>query len=253
MPELSVVIITRNEERNILRCLDSVRQLASDVVVVDSGSTDRTLEICSANGCRVYNRTFEGYGTQKQFAVDQAKNDWILSLDADEVVSDELRRELQRFTAVLETEEKDVFSGYYIPFMLHYLGRLVRYSGACRNLRLFNRKAGRFTLVPVHETVEIDGKIGAMKGRIIHYSYRDISHHFEKINFYSSRAAGGYHRAGKKYNRCWPAFKFPITFIVFYFIRRGFLDGYPGFMWAFLAGVYTTLKVAKTIELNEKG
>ncbi len=249
MQDISVVIITRNEEANIQRCLNSVKEIAGEVVVVDSFSTDKTVEICESFGCRVFIREFTGYGNQKQFAVDQAVNDWVLSIDADEVVSPCLRDELQRFIGTTITGKGAVY-GYYIPFVLYYLGSILKHCGTGRNLRLFDRRACKFTLVPVHESVDMTGKPGRMKGRIIHYSYRDFSHHLEKINYYTSLAAEGNQKKGKRFHKFWVAFKFPVTFCVYYFLRLGILDGYPGFIWSFLAGIYTSLKIAKTIEMT---
>jgi hypothetical protein len=134
------------------------------------------------------------------------------------------------------------------------MGRILKHGGVGNevHLRLFNRINGRFTNVPVHEGVEVQGPVGILKGRIIHYSYRDISHHLEKINLYTSQAAEGYRKSGKSFSKLWVALKFPSSFISFYFIKLGLLDGYPGFIWSFLAAVYSTLKVAKTIEINQK-
>ncbi len=271
MPKLSAVIITRNEEKNIRRCLESVRPVADEIVVVDSGSSDETIRICREFGCKVFSRDFDGYGTQKQFAVDQASSDWVLSIDADEVISEELLAELEEMfekeghrvtvsqgdSVAGEKEamfQRRLFDGYNIPFSLFFMGRLLRHSGVGNevHLRLFNRTRGRFTTVPVHEGVEVSGSVGMLKGSIIHYSYRDISHHLEKINTYTSQAAAGYRLKGKTFSKIWVAFKFPTSFIAIYFLKRGFLDGYPGFMWSFLAAVYSVLKVAKTIELTRK-
>lgn len=258
MSKLSVIIIARNEELNILRCLESVKPVADEIVVVDSMSADRTASLCRDFGCKVFQREFDGYGSQKQFAVDKASNNWVLSIDADEVVSEELQVELKELfgdgaagsatTGVPQLK----FSGYNIPFSLHFMGKLLRYSGVGKelHLRLFDRTRGGFTLVPVHEGIEVHGAVGRLSGRIIHYSYRDISHHIEKINTYTSQAADGYLKRGKSFSKWWVALKFPTSFISFYLIKRGFLDGYPGFMWSFLAAVYATLKVAKTVESN---
>ena len=134
------------------------------------------------------------------------------------------------------------------------MGRLMRYSGTGKEyiLRLFDRTKGRFTTVAVHEGIEVNGIAGMLSGQLIHYSYRDISHHLEKSNAYTSLAARDYHSRGRSFSKTWAAFKFPISFFTFYIVKRGFLDGYPGFMWSLLAAVYATLKVAKTIELNRK-
>lgn len=250
MQKLSVVIITQNEEENILRCLTSVKGLADEIVVVDSLSTDRTAEICRSFGCKVITHPFEGYGQQKQFAVEQAGNDWILSLDADEVVTEELKQEIRN----LMKHETVPSNGYQIPRSLFYMGKVLRYSGTANEilLRLFDRTKGRFTVVKVHERIEVSGSIGRLNGRIIHYSYRDLSHHLQKINTYTTRAAEGYISRGKSFSKAWVAFKFPVSFFVFYIIRLGILDGYPGFLWSVFAALYGSLKVAKTIEMQKK-
>lgn len=258
MAELSVVIITRNEEQNILRCLSSVKPLAGEVVVVDSGSTDRTLELCREAGCHVFEREFDSYGPQKQFAVDQAENDWVLSLDADEVVSPGLQEEILALMKSIPAAgaggqaENPGFSGYMIPFYLNFMGRILRHGGVGNeyHLRLFDRRRGGFTTVPVHEGIEVKGAIGKLRERIIHYSYRDISHHIEKINAYTTQAAEGYEKRQKRFSKSWAVLKFPTSFFAFYILKRGFLDGYPGFMWSFLAAFYAAMKVAKAIELN---
>lgn len=241
------MIITYNEEGNILRCINSVKDLADEILVVDSLSTDHTVEICMSSGCRVMTRKFEGYGQQKQFGVDQAMNDWILSLDADEEVTNELRKEI---TGLLQ-EEIIPNGGYYIPFAFCYMGRILRHIGV-GNLRLFDRSRGRFKFVSVHESIEVKGTVGRLKGKVIHYSYRDISHHLQKINTYTTQAAEGYTAQGRKFSKIWVFFKFPISFFIFYFIRLGIINGYPGFLWAFFAAFYGSLKVAKTIEMQEK-
>jgi len=261
--KLSVVIIALNEEKNILRCLESVKPVANEIVVVDSGSSDRTAEICREFGCRVLSREFDGYGQQKQFAVDQAVNNWVLSIDADEVLSDPLQNELREIffsdpaslqSPVTRHASRVTPSGYQIPFRLHYLGRILKHGGVGHemHLRLFDRTRGRFTTVPVHEGIECEGVVERLKNPVIHYSYRDISHHLEKINTYTSQAAQGYKSRGRSFSRLWVAVKFPATFISCYFIKLGILDGYQGFMWSFFAAMYATVKVAKTIELTSR-
>jgi glycosyltransferase involved in cell wall biosynthesis len=250
MQKLSVVIITHNEEENILRCLASVKDLADEIVIVDSFSTDRTTEICRSSGCKVVTHAFEGYGQQKQFAVEQTSNNWILSLDAEEVVTEELKQEIK----TLLNQASVSCSGYRIPFSLFYMGRILRHSGTGNefHLRLFDRTNGRFTVVKVHEGIEVSGSIGTLNGRIIHYSYRDLSHHLQKINTYTTQAAEEYIHRGRSFSKVWVVFKFPVSFFVFYIIRLGILDGYPGFLWSFFAAFYGSLKVAKTIEMQKK-
>jgi glycosyltransferase involved in cell wall biosynthesis len=250
MAELSVVIITFNEEQNIARCLDSVKEIANEIVVVDSYSTDRTVEICKSFNCRVIMREFRGYSDQKQFASDQAVNDWVFILDADEEITPELRSEI---SGLFENESLTC-AGYRIPRSLFYLGRILRFSGVGEKpvLRIYNRQNGRFNGAPVHEEIIADGVIGTLNNNMIHYSYRDLAHHIQKINSYTTHAAEGYSQKGKQFSKGWVAFKFPVNFINYYFLRGGFLDGYPGFMWSFLAAFYGLVKLAKTVELSDK-
>jgi len=247
MPPISAVIIARNEEDKIRRCLDSLKPFAAEIVVVDSISTDRTAEICTKYGCRVISREFDGYGKQKQFAVELAVNDWVLSVDADEVLDPGLQQEMKKLAEAGELP----FDAYTIPFSLVYLGRVLKYSGVGKesHLRLFNRKKGKFTTSPVHEGIETSGTIGKLKHRILHYSYTDISHHIEKMNIYTSRAAEELVKKGKRYPNLAIACKFPFSFLTFYLIKGGILDGYPGFIWSWLSAIYSTLKLAKTNEL----
>lgn len=271
MPRLSVVIIAFNEEKNILRCIRSVQPVADEIVLVDSGSADSTIAIARETGCRIFERPFDGYGKQKQFAVEQAVNDWVFSLDADEVVSPELLTELQLLfqNRVKESsdsqsaEEKtfphpgkqeEAVSSYTIPFSLCFMGKILKHSGTGRehHLRIFDRRLGHFTETPVHEGIVTRGKTKMLNGKIIHYSYRDIRHHLEKINTYTTQAAEGYIAQKRSFSRFWVALKFPVSFFTFYFIRLGILDGYQGFMWSFLAAFYGAVKIAKTIELNEQ-
>ena len=250
MPRLSVVIITLNEETGILRTLESVKPVADEIVVVDSMSADRTAQICRDFGCRVIQRPFDGYGTQKQFAVDQASNDWVFSIDADEVVTPELQQEIRTMFAGKPGSSPIAHPAYRIPRSLYFMGRVLRHSGTGKEylLRLFDRTRGGFTRVAVHEEIEVAGSCGTLRGQLIHYSYRDISHHLEKINTYTTLAAEDYLKNGRKFTKFWVVLKFPVSFISFYVLKGGFLDGYPGFTWSFLAAVYGSLKIAKTIE-----
>lgn len=246
MEKLSVVIIAYNEEQIIRRCLDSVKAIADEIVVVDSESTDSTPDICRESGCKVFRRKFDGFGTQKQFGVDQASHDWILSVDADEIVSDELSLEIR----LLRSARNDNFAGYRIPFAFYYMGRILKHAriGKEYHLRLFNRKQGGFNTNPVHEGIMISGSTGTLKGTIIHHSYRDLFHHISKTNFYTSKAAIENFSKGKSYSGFWVALKFPVTFFIHYFLRGGFLDGYPGFLWSFFSAFSASVRIAKTIE-----
>jgi len=248
MTGLTITIITHNEERNIGNCLEASRGLSDEILVVDSFSTDKTVEICESYGCHVISRAFKGFADQKQFAANEAKNDWILSLDADEVITEGLKNEIYS----LFQQEKIPLSGYEIRFLLFYMGRIMHHSGVgfVHKIRLFNRNCGTFECSLVHEKIILNGPVGRLTGAIIHYSFHDLYHHVGKLNTYTSLAAEQYKQAGKSYPKIWIAFKFPVTFLIYYFIKKGILDGYAGFMWSFFAAFYTTIKIAKTIEIN---
>jgi glycosyltransferase involved in cell wall biosynthesis len=249
MTRLSAVIIAFNEESNIDRCLAALHGVADEIVVVDSHSTDRTAEICSRHGCRIFQREFTGYSGQKQFAVDMASSDWVLSVDADEVVTPELKEEILQF---LQREDHKV-TGCYIPRDLVYLGKRMRFGGASgeRIIRLFNKKCGRFDGAAVHEKVLLDGPAATFRGKLLHYSFRNSEHHLAKINEYTQKAAEENVRKGKRYPKIWVPLKFKISFITFYFLKGGLLDGYAGFNWALMGSMYAALKISKTIELTK--
>jgi glycosyltransferase involved in cell wall biosynthesis len=249
MTAISVTIITHNEEQNIARCLEALKGLPDEILVVDSFSADRTVEICESYGCRVIRREFKGFVDQKQFAVDQSRNNWILSLDADEIVTEDLKKEIE------ELFRKDPpCDGYRLRFSLYYMGRILKHSGVGfeHKLRLFDRRKGAFEPTYVHEVIRVNGPVGRLKGISVHYSYNDLQHHLEKSNRYTTLAAQHYHQQGRRFYKSWAVLKFPITFFLYYFVKGGILDGFPGFMWSFLAAFYTTIKIAKTIEMSEK-
>ncbi len=249
MSRLSTVIIAFNEEHNLPRCLGSLKGIADEIVVVDSRSTDRTAEICASFGCRVFQREFTDYSGQKQFAVDAASNNWILSIDADEEITPELQAEIRSF---LSQDQPDV-KGVYIPRDLVYMGRRMKYGGTAGEqiLRLFDRTSGRFDGAVIHEKIVVNGPTAVFRGKLLHYSVRDLVHHVSKINEYTQRAAEENVRKGKKYPRIWVPLKFMTSFITYYILKGGILDGYPGFVWAFLGSFYASLKIMKTIELNK--
>jgi len=251
MTKLSVTIITFNEEDNIGRTLESLKGLADEVLIVDSFSTDRTVEICESFGCRIIRRAFTGFVDQKQFAVDEAQNDWIFSLDADEELTEDLRNEM----IALFAKDKIPHDGYNIRFSLSYLGRILNHSGVGfeHKLRLFNRQVSKFDFSLVHEVVKVNGSVGRLIGKSIHYSFRDLFHHLEKLNRYTSLAAEQNVLKGKKYPKYMVPVKFLVTFFIYYFIKRGFLDGFPGFIWCFTIAFDRSVRITKTVELQKKG
>lgn len=242
---ISAVLITLNNEAVIASTLAAL-QWCEEILVVDSGSTDRTLAIAEQYGCRILHRDFDGYGTQKNFAVNQATHNWVFSIDADEVVSDELRQEIaQIFNKPID------FQGFYVPISLVFLGKLLRFGGEYKmlHLRLFNRQFGNFNLKIVHEGVELPGKIGTLQNQVLHDSYASIEAYFDKFNRYTTQGAELLLNRGKGRSQ-WQVFlRLPLTFLKIYVLKLGFLDGYPGFVWAIFSAMYPVVKYAK---LNEK-
>jgi len=246
MHKLSAVIITYNEEACIGRTLAAL-DFCDEIVVVDSGSTDTTVSICQQCKCTILTRSFDGYGTQKQFAVSKASYDWILAVDADEVVTDSLKQEIIKAL----TKETDV-QGYFIPISLVFLGKLLRFGGEYKkpHLRLFNRQAGTFTKNTVHEGVHIEGKTQTLKNHILHYSYKNISDYILKFNAYTSAAAKALKESGRKTSPFSIVLRFPLTFFKIYFVKGCLFDGYQGFIWSLLSSLYPVVKYAKLLEQN---
>lgn len=244
MPKISAVLITLNEAHALPKTLDALAW-ADEIIIVDSGSSDTTVAIAEAAGCRVFFRAFDGFGTQKQFAVAQATHPWVLAIDADEVVSDSLRDEIQ---ALLKTEPKH--SGYYLPISLVFLGKVLRFGGEYRmkHLRLFDKRKGTFSADRVHEKVQIQGSIGALQQQVFHESYANLHDYIHKFNHYTSQAATQLAREKPRPSILKIILRFPLTFLKIYLVKGGFLDGYPGFIWAVLSGLYPMLKYAKQRE-----
>jgi len=222
---------------------------ADEIVLVDSGSMDKTLEIAHQFRAKIIYRAFDGYGSQKNFATAQASNDWILSLDDDEILTPELQQEIQN----LSLQNID-FQGFKIPRSLIFLGKLLRFSGEYKRptLRLFNRKCGNWNAEYVHESVEVNGKIGTLKQQILHHSYRDLTDYFNKFNIYTSLGAKTLAERGKTASSFKIIGRFPTTFLKIYFLKGSCLDGYAGFMWALLAAMNPVVKYAKLKEMNSK-
>src|SRR5579859_2783658 len=185
---LSVAIITLNEEKNLGRTLDSVKW-ADEIVVVDSGSTDRTREIAEKYGVRSIVEPWRGFAAQKNFAIEQCKGDWVLSLDADEEVTRELQAEIQRILADANTRQDVV--GYLMPRKNHFLGRWLRHGGLYPDakLRLFRKGAARYQPQLVHESMVADGPTIQLSGALNHHAYADIASFVEHLNRYSSLGA----------------------------------------------------------------
>ena len=227
-PRLSVAIITLNEERNLAECLASVA-FADEIVVVDGGSRDRTCEIARAAGARVIEAAdWQGFGIQKNRAIDVCSGDWVLSIDADERVPQALREEIQ---ALLGDTAFDV---YEMPRSSYYCGRFMRHSGWWPDhvRRLFRRDTARFSPAPVHESLETDKKVGRLHHPIEHWSYRTMEQVLDKVNHYSSLSAPMVLQRRSRPTIFTAIFHGAGAFFRTYLVKRGFLDGSHGFMLA---------------------
>jgi glycosyltransferase involved in cell wall biosynthesis len=241
-PKLSLIVITRNEEELVGQCLGSAAGFCDELIVVDSFSTDRTVEIARAAGARVFQRPFEGYIAQKQFALEQATGEWVFSLDADEQATWQLGNEIRAALA-----RPAPVAGYRIRRVLYHLGRYyTRGVYPDWHLRLFRRDRARFVGHEPHASVQVDGEVARLDSPILHFSYRDVADHVATINRLSSQAAAeGDPDALTVFkmiaNPAW-------RFVNFYFLRGGFREGGRGLYAAMSAAVYVFLKYAKRYE-----
>ena len=256
---LSVVIITHNEEVNIGRTLASVQTLVTDgkgeIIVVDSGSTDRTVEIAKSYGAKVFVEEWKGFAAQKNSAIDKAKGDWILSLDADEELSDGLTKEVEEICHGPAEDGSGSEDGYWLKRQNHFLGRALRHGGFWPDpkLRMFRRGMGRVETRPVHETFQVTGRLGTLYDPLIHHSYPTLADYIDHMNRYSSlgaeMAAAKGHQGFSLFNiiiRPWA------TFTYNYIFRLGFLDGREGLLLHLYHAVYVSWKYAKAWELTRK-
>lgn len=248
MIKLSVVIITFNEEQNIARCLDSVKDVADEIVVVDSFSTDETEEICNRYNVRFIKNPFKGHIEQKNYAASLATYDYILSLDADECLSPELIESVKNAKANFE------FDGYYLNRLSSYCGQWIYHCGwyPDQKLRLFNKTKGSWGGENPHDKylMNPDAKTSKLKGDFLHYTFHTIQQHMNTVNSFSSIAALGRYRKGKKTNIFRIVYKPLAKFLFSYFFKLGFLDGYYGFIICINSAHSAFLKEVKLRELH---
>ena len=224
--------------------LESV-QWADDIVVVDCGSTDNTLQIARQFTDRVVTQDWLGYGAQKNYATSLAVHDWVISLDADERLSKSLADEIR---TLLKSEPS--MSGYRIPRVTRYLGRWIRTTDWYPDLqlRLYDRRAARWSDRLVHESILVEGPVGRLNSELEHYAYRDIAHHLETIDRYTTLAAAQMHRAGRRAHWIGLLCSPPLTFLRNYIARGGVRDGTVGLIVSILNSYYVFLKFAKLWE-----
>lgn len=247
MSRISCIVITHNESENIRRCLESV-SWADEIVVVDSESRDDTKEIASEFTHKVYDLKWEGFGPAKEFARSKAAGDWILSVDADEIVSEKLRDEIQSIA-----ESEDSLDGYYIPRRSNFLGRWIKHGGWYPDwvLRLFRKNKGRFTNRLVHEEVTVSGQTGLLRNDLLHYTDPDFDHYLKKLNHYTSLDARQLHQEGKGAKLTDILLRPPVTFLNMYFLRKGFLDGVHGLILALSSAFHVFSKYVKLWHLSQ--
>jgi glycosyltransferase involved in cell wall biosynthesis len=246
MAKLSVVIICFNEEAILGRCL-SAAKWADEIVVLDSFSTDRTLEIARQHATRVFQNEWQGYATQKALALTYASHPWVLSLDADEVVSPELAREI-RSTLALEPD----LAGYRIPRMTFYLGRFLRHCWYPDfKARLFQKELGRWSEHEVHESLLLKGPVGRLKHPLLHYSFPSIQDHLRTIQEYTTLGAQSLGRSGRPFSLARLLGSPLFMFLQQYIGKRGFLDGIPGLVASGLSAFHEFVKYAKLYELRK--
>ncbi len=248
MPKLSITVITENEEANLPDTLTSVAW-ADEIVVVDCGSTDATVDVARQFTDRVSVNPWPGYGAQKNHAAGIASHDWILSLDADERVSPALAEEIRQLLATEPARR-----GYRLPRVVFHLGRWIRSTDwyPDHQLRLYDRRAGRWSTPSVHESVQIDGAPGVLRHELEHYTYRDLSHQLATIDRYTTLAARDMAEHGRRASRLRLLVYPPLAFLRNYVLRKGMRDGTAGFIISAMNAYYVFLKFAKLWERHER-
>lgn len=244
--KITATIITLNEERNIGRAIESLR-CCDEILIVDSGSVDRTVELAEKLGARVVEAGWRGYSGQKNWAAGQAAHDWILSLDADEALSEALEAEIWNLK-----KHGPRYDAYTMPRLAQYLGRWILHSGwyPDRKLRLYDRRKAQWVGDFVHERVEVSGRVGHLETNLLHFTCDSLSEHVKSLDRYTTLAAQ--ELASRKVRIGWLRLivEPPWTFVRTYFWQAGFLDGLEGMIIAYMAAFYTFLKYCKARNMS---
>jgi glycosyltransferase involved in cell wall biosynthesis len=239
--KITATIITLNEERNIARAIESLR-CCDEILIIDSGSIDRTVELAQNLGVQVIEAGWLGYAAQKNWAAEQAANDWILSLDADEALSEALEAEIWNLK-----KSGPKYDAYTMPRLARYLGRWILHSGwyPDRKIRLYHRAKAKWVGEFVHESVQVDGRLGHLESNILHFTCDSLSEHLKTLDKYTTLAAQEIAARRVKV----PLYRLILdplwTFLRSYILKRGFLDGHEGLIIAYMAAFYTFLKYSK--------
>lgn len=250
MEKLTVSMITLNEEKILSQTLTSVKEIADEIIMVDSGSTDKTKEIALSFGAKIIEQKWLGYGKQRNVAIENASNEWILNIDADEEISSEL---LQKIKDIKSKKVKgEVFE---INFTSVCFGKKLKYGGWSNSyhIRLFKKSSGRFNDNVVHEEFITEKKIYKLKEKIFHHSYLSLEDYFYKFNRYTTEGAIDYYKKGKKSSILQIIFNPIYKFVKMYIIRLGFLDGIEGFIIASTSAMYSMVKYFKLREIYKNG
>lgn len=231
MPRISAIIITRNEEERLPRCLQSVRW-ADQIVVLDSGSTDRTVALARAQGAEVFVEEWKGYTNQKNSALEKARGDWVVSLDADEEFSDEACREIRG----LLDQDDPAIQGYALRRKVFYLGQWIRHGDWYPDhvVRVWRRAAGRFEGGRVHESVKVDGVVKQLRSEILHYTYRDLADQKARMRNYAGLWARDQFDRRRPFRRADLWLRPPLRFLRALALKSGWLDGWRGWLIAWM-------------------
>jgi glycosyltransferase involved in cell wall biosynthesis len=248
-PSVSAIVVCYNEEDNIGRCLKSL-QWCDEIVVVDSFSIDRTVEICRQFTNIIIQREWAGYGDQKAFAHSKATKDWVLTIDADEEVTPELQNEIREQLAGGAAQ----YSGFLLTRLVFYLNRWWRRGGWYPDyqVRLFRRDRARWAGTDPHDKIVVDGPVRRLRNPLHHFSYRDIDDHIQRINRYTSISSEELRKQDQPWRLSDALLRPAFRFFRYYFLKRGFMEGFAGFHVAVTAAMYVFLKYAKLWELELK-
>lgn len=250
MNKISVVIITYNEQENIERCLLSVIDVADEIIVLDSFSTDKTAEICGNYHVNFVQHKFEGYSEQKNKAISMATYDYILSLDADEFLSENLKQ------AILKEKQNFEYDGYFFERLNYFCEKAIRHGDwyPDKKIRLWNKHKGRWDGKKIHETVSMDSRsaIGTLSGNLEHYSFHSVSQHITQINKFSELKAQNDFETKKRASILKLLFKPIFKFTKIYLLKLGFLDGFYGFVIAYNSAYFDFLRIVKLKEKYKK-
>lgn len=247
MTKITAIIPTLNEEERIQNSLKSA-QFADEIIVIDSYSTDNTVEIVKRSNAKLLQRKFDDFSSQKNYAIDQASNDWIIWIDADEVLNEELQSEIRE-----SVENANDYVGFYIYRIFFFKGKRMRYTGTQNDklIRLFNRKHCKYEGL-VHEKIKTQGKLGYLENKILHYSYMSYDQYVLKVNHYAGLRAKELFQKGERVTPYHILLKPIVRFVKHYFVKLGFLDGFLGFIISFILSYSVLVRYIKLWNIKQE-